>query len=166
MTWRSRRLGGMSPARISQSRCAEARGAHRADTGNIGRSDCPFARKGGQSRSPGVVRCVLGMGLLLGGGACGGSKPPADPGGVPPSSILVASPPQGFSMDHLGAPYDANFELLPGKAGRTLFPKGERRTSMQNRLDTEVEVAREDRKSTRLNSSHSQISYAVFCLKK
>src|SRR2546430_13144812 len=32
-----------------------------------------------------------------------------------------------------------------------------------------VEVRREDdedRKSTRLNSSHSQISYAVFCLKK
>src|SRR2546430_5473258 len=28
------------------------------------------------------------------------------------------------------------------------------------------EVRRRDRKSTRLNSSHSQISYAVFCLKK
>src|SRR2546427_7081858 len=27
-------------------------------------------------------------------------------------------------------------------------------------------LAWEDRKSTRLNSSHSQISYAVFCLKK
>src|SRR2546427_6937134 len=27
-------------------------------------------------------------------------------------------------------------------------------------------VAAQDRKSTRLNSSHSQISYAVFCLKK
>src|SRR2546427_1904677 len=27
-------------------------------------------------------------------------------------------------------------------------------------------AARPDRKSTRLNSSHSQISYAVFCLKK
>src|SRR2546427_8494484 len=27
-------------------------------------------------------------------------------------------------------------------------------------------IALEDRKSTRLNSSHSQISYAVFCLKK
>src|SRR2546427_6272957 len=27
-------------------------------------------------------------------------------------------------------------------------------------------AAGEDRKSTRLNSSHSQISYAVFCLKK
>src|SRR2546430_8632679 len=29
-----------------------------------------------------------------------------------------------------------------------------------------MENAVEDRKSTRLNSSHSQISYAVFCLKK
>src|SRR2546430_9365834 len=29
-----------------------------------------------------------------------------------------------------------------------------------------VEERIEDRKSTRLNSSHSQISYAVFCLKK
>src|SRR2546430_10907622 len=27
-------------------------------------------------------------------------------------------------------------------------------------------LSSEDRKSTRLNSSHSQISYAVFCLKK
>src|SRR2546430_12479499 len=30
----------------------------------------------------------------------------------------------------------------------------------------EVGISRLDRKSTRLNSSHSQISYAVFCLKK
>src|SRR3989475_6228774 len=30
----------------------------------------------------------------------------------------------------------------------------------------EADPARLDRKSTRLNSSHSQISYAVFCLKK
>src|SRR2546430_4627681 len=29
-----------------------------------------------------------------------------------------------------------------------------------------VERKKRDRKSTRLNSSHSQISYAVFCLKK
>src|SRR2546430_6991307 len=29
-----------------------------------------------------------------------------------------------------------------------------------------IPTARQDRKSTRLNSSHSQISYAVFCLKK
>src|SRR2546430_11240271 len=30
----------------------------------------------------------------------------------------------------------------------------------------QLERKRQDRKSTRLNSSHSQISYAVFCLKK
>src|SRR2546430_10233731 len=29
-----------------------------------------------------------------------------------------------------------------------------------------IHVEEQDRKSTRLNSSHSQISYAVFCLKK
>src|SRR5205085_11623335 len=32
--------------------------------------------------------------------------------------------------------------------------------------DMWVTMLAEDRKSTRLNSSHSQISYAVFCLKK
>src|SRR2546430_13677874 len=34
------------------------------------------------------------------------------------------------------------------------------------RHHTMLGVRVEDRKSTRLNSSHSQISYAVFCLKK
>src|SRR5688572_31644382 len=38
------------------------------------------------------------------------------------------------------------------------------RTWMRTR--TESCTGRSDRKSTRLNSSHSQISYAVFCLKK
>src|SRR5689334_24138501 len=33
-------------------------------------------------------------------------------------------------------------------------------------LSAGVRPAHEDRKSTRLNSSHSSISYAVFCLKK
>src|SRR5688572_32655060 len=33
-------------------------------------------------------------------------------------------------------------------------------------VTTRALMAPEDRKSTRLNSSHSQISYAVFCLKK
>src|SRR2546427_6945628 len=33
-------------------------------------------------------------------------------------------------------------------------------------IGSEAEALEADRKSTRLNSSHSQISYAVFCLKK
>src|SRR3712207_8319085 len=32
--------------------------------------------------------------------------------------------------------------------------------------DHDIDVAEQDRKSTRLNSSHANISYAVFCLKK
>src|SRR2546430_10254390 len=44
------------------------------------------------------------------------------------------------------------------------------RDLQQHRDDGEVAAAPQpaqiDRKSTRLNSSHSQISYAVFCLKK
>src|SRR5688572_31333705 len=36
----------------------------------------------------------------------------------------------------------------------------------KRRLSSGADASREDRKSTRLNSSHSQISYAVFCLKK
>src|SRR3712207_8110088 len=36
----------------------------------------------------------------------------------------------------------------------------------QRLLHAMVEIAPEDRKSTRLNSSHANLSYAVFCLKK
>src|SRR2546430_9824166 len=38
--------------------------------------------------------------------------------------------------------------------------------SLQHPFGTDDVGRDEDRKSTRLNSSHSQISYAVFCLKK
>src|SRR5688572_31917671 len=51
--------------------------------------------------------------------------------------------------------------------GQTLFEAGElseARSVFETALDLDPENL--DRKSTRLNSSHSQISYAVFCLKK
>src|SRR2546430_5940667 len=54
------------------------------------------------------------------------------------------------------APADAEEALHIG-AGEELLDAGSRR----DRLGHDG-----DRKSTRLNSSHSQISYAVFCLKK
>src|SRR5688572_31798525 len=38
--------------------------------------------------------------------------------------------------------------------------------AVDQRLVVGDAITNEDRKSTRLNSSHSQISYAVFCLKK
>src|SRR2546430_4692766 len=37
---------------------------------------------------------------------------------------------------------------------------------VHERVPLEILGIMQDRKSTRLNSSHSQISYAVFCLKK
>src|SRR2546430_9265812 len=49
--------------------------------------------------------------------------------------------------------------LIPSAAGVQLDRVSALRPAARNRDNT-------DRKSTRLNSSHSQISYAVFCLKK
>src|SRR5205085_5703288 len=51
--------------------------------------------------------------------------------------------------------------LDPGQAGAAPGIAGQ----WKNRLGAD-RVRIQDRKSTRLNSSHSQISYAVFCLKK
>src|SRR5688572_32571103 len=42
----------------------------------------------------------------------------------------------------------------------------ERRAPEGHRRAADPDAGSGDRKSTRLNSSHSQISYAVFCLKK
>src|SRR2546430_794239 len=51
-----------------------------------------------------------------------------------------------------------------GTLGRLRGRRGT--TARGNPPDIEIHELAEDRKSTRLNSSHSQISYAVFCLKK
>src|SRR5256712_4699203 len=56
----------------------------------------------------------------------------------------------------------------------TLFPYTTLFRSLHGRADdvrilhhvSEEDAEHRDRKSTRLNSSHDQISYAVFCLKK
>src|SRR2546430_13709927 len=52
-----------------------------------------------------------------------------------------------------------------GAAGAWAFVAEARGTAQTALVQTSFALAR-DRKSTRLNSSHSQISYAVFCLKK
>src|SRR2546430_11012474 len=50
-----------------------------------------------------------------------------------------------------------------GKVGAVISAAGQARFKP---LDELSDADFQDRKSTRLNSSHSQISYAVFCLKK
>src|SRR5687768_17837340 len=65
-----------------------------------------------------------------------------------------------------------SFFDLVGQFGLDLFRRGtrkhrrddhERELDVRKTIHPELEV---DRKSTRLNSSHGYISYAVFCLKK
>src|SRR3712207_8208485 len=60
--------------------------------------------------------------------------------------------------------HDAEGARAADRPAGAADPGGDRRTPPgvgQHRED-----ARADRKSTRLNSSHANISYAVFCLKK
>src|SRR2546430_6985545 len=54
----------------------------------------------------------------------------------------------------------------PGSDRRRCHQLMLRRFSAQLGTAARSRSSRKDRKSTRLNSSHSQISYAVFCLKK
>src|SRR2546427_5607240 len=54
----------------------------------------------------------------------------------------------------------------PARAGLGGEHRSRRRAPSTDFVDYRPYTFQSDRKSTRLNSSHSQISYAVFCLKK
>src|SRR2546430_13400533 len=62
-------------------------------------------------------------------------------------------------------PYTTLFRSLRGRRDRLHVGDDARRGLRLHEPDGDLD-GRRDRKSTRLNSSHSQISYAVFCLKK
>src|SRR5947207_8571984 len=69
-------------------------------------------------------------------------------------------------------PYTALFRSIVGtvqaerRAGRPELLVGQGVGGAALRGHHRERVSRQDRKSTRLNSSHTVISYAVFCLKK
>src|SRR5688572_31447606 len=65
-------------------------------------------------------------------------------------------------------PYTTLFRSPGAVRPRVRLPQGGRRGPVGHRDRGPLHEALRgrDRKSTRLNSSHSQISYAVFCLKK
>src|SRR5438309_12037440 len=65
-------------------------------------------------------------------------------------------------------PYTTLFRSLPVQGGVVPAPVQLVQGPVQHRLLPvgRGDPAAQDRKSTRLNSSHSSISYAVFCLKK
>src|SRR5205085_8075284 len=118
---------------------------------------------------------------------CSAQAPPT-PGGLPPDAFQ----PPATTMKEADMPVPRDLPPSAGVkqdslvtidwAGPSLAQVGEvleytlqvRNTSALalHKVQANVEVFRtcrvysRDRKSTRLNSSHSQISYAVFCLKK
>src|SRR2546430_17344773 len=81
--------------------------------------------------------------------------------------LMIRRPPRSTLF-----PYTTLFRSLPARdRGRSRAP-GLRTVDLRHEAEDGAGRARAradgraDRKSTRLNSSHSQISYAVFCLKK
>src|SRR2546430_13056477 len=69
----------------------------------------------------------------------------------------------GGEERELGAPSLQEAEQRRDRAMH--LSHGERRAIERRAHRTHARQRGQDRKSTRLNSSHSQISYAVFCLK-
>src|SRR2546430_3691210 len=100
--------------------------------------------------------------------ACTGARPFAFPGGR--KGLGMAITPRsaaGFTLLELSIVL-----AILGVATAMTFPTISRMTTHARVNQAAMVVAQDlslasrDRKSTRLNSSHSQISYAVFCLKK
>src|SRR5215217_9320180 len=72
--------------------------------------------------------------------------------------LMIRRPPRSTLF-----PYTTLFRSQP----RVRLPASRRRKDRDaERSAREARPAQRDRKSTRLNSSHANISYAVFCLKK
>src|SRR3712207_7606829 len=75
----------------------------------------------------------------------------------PPRSTLF---PYTTLFRSTGGVIDVYFHVITKANGRTGYVS-------QKTIDEQIAVLNlSDRKSTRLNSSHANISYAVFCLKK
>src|SRR5947209_12025887 len=76
--------------------------------------------------------------------------------------LMIRRPPRSTLF-----PYTTLFRSIVSKAGQTLFTAPGSIGLPGNYLGGVASIlSAEDRKSTRLNSSHANISYAVFCLKK
>src|SRR2546430_11390866 len=86
----------------------------------------------------------------------------ASPSFVPPNG----APFEGTDEQLLDEIQRAIFDFFWNEASSKTGQVKDRALANGNDSRTMSSIAATDRKSTRLNSSHSQISYAVFCLKK
>src|SRR2546421_8739849 len=81
----------------------------------------------------------------------------------PPRSTLFPYTTLFRSLEFRGNPV---FDKFAAYGGLHVFEKAVVNLSLVGDFFLQCEIGLRDRKSTRLNSSHDQISYAVFCLKK
>src|SRR5688572_32195806 len=109
-----------------------------------------------------IAAFVAGMSLLLSVLSLVGcsSKVKRDPfAGIGSPMYKGSGPlPKGGGRYAVGEPYEV--------AGIWFYPKEDPHYDQTGIASWYGPQFHRDRKSTRLNSSHSQISYAVFCLKK
>src|SRR5207245_9667344 len=106
----------------------------------------------------------------------GGARGPrrqhrVDPDPPPAPAQPIGRAPEGLDSDRRGARADAHIvmETNAPEARRALFLAFSALLFVASAAATILwsrAMAEGDRKSTRLNSSHGSISYAVFCLKK
>src|SRR2546430_5867733 len=75
---------------------------------------------------------------------------------------MIRRPPRSTLFPYTTLFRSSDVLVLPAEN----VPKKGLKTDPEGRLILPFQGRMRDRKSTRLNSSHSQISYAVFCLKK
>src|SRR3712207_7268052 len=86
--------------------------------------------------------------------------------------LMIRRPPRSTLFPYTtlfrSAVVDDPFEGVAHGVEHAVTGRGDRRERIARRLSYRADDARAalDRKSTRLNSSHANISYAVFCLKK
>src|SRR3712207_7409024 len=114
------------------------------------------AERGAKRRGRVGVRS-LGPGPRLGDGRLQGRRlQPA----LAEDRLPVAGPPEVVGDE--GSPEARRLQCRPTfREGEALGPRA---AGIQS--GAVLTILRKDRKSTRLNSSHANISYAVFCLKK
>src|SRR2546427_5402846 len=86
----------------------------------------------------------------------------------PPRSTLFPTR-RSSDLDDLGIGEPVEFRAnpcLPARASVRRLPIDQLHQPFRQIGRRDEDLPERDRKSTRLNSSHSQISYAVFCLNK
>src|SRR5690349_24008076 len=79
---------------------------------------------------------------------------------------MIRRPPRSTLFPYTTLFRSCDGDLLAGGQQHVQFAAARARHDAMRQPQEPVRLAGQDRKSTRLNSSHVEISYAVFCLKK